>query len=268
MTRPHRSRRFNRIATRGSPRSLSPARHTSSPPPIRLQATSTELIKQRHVSQVKVCEICENYSHSAYDYLYYPQYENCHYFGYASPQPDFFGLMSSPQIPQHEESQQFQQSTSLEDIVKFQNMIDEEELCSTQPIFHPEEDVSVDTLKIFEVNEVTQVEDYWSETSEGREVFHIKPKIVIAPNEDEDNEIKIDVISDRPEKPQIESEEGQPLIFYTVDTFVLDDPDATDSFVLEVPNELSNLKEGVHFSLPEYVDASFVVDISKGEGIT
>ncbi|KAK9148296.1 hypothetical protein Scep_007053 [Stephania cephalantha] len=204
--------------------------------------------------QVKVCEICENYSHSTYDYLYYPQYENYHYFGYASPQPDFFGLMSSPQIPQHEESQQFQQSTSLEDIVKqliegqqrlteqfrqlkveilglqnletqliqsnvrLQNMIDEEELCSTQPIFHPDEDVSVDTLRNFEVNEVTQVEDYWSKTAEGREVFHIEPEIVIAPNEDEDNEIKIDVISDRPEKPHIESEEGQPMVLVKTPT--------------------------------------------------
>ncbi|KAK9148477.1 hypothetical protein Scep_007234 [Stephania cephalantha] len=57
-------------------------------------------------------------------------------------------------------------------------------------------------------------------------------------------------------------------IFYTADTLVLDDPNATDSFVLEVQNELPNLKEGVHASLLEYVDAPFVVDISKGEGIT
>ncbi|KAK9157854.1 hypothetical protein Scep_004428 [Stephania cephalantha] len=90
---------------------------------------------------------------------------------------------------------------------KLSNMTDEEELCSTQPIFNPEEDVSVDTLKIFKV-------------------------------------------------------------FYTADTFMLDDPDATDSFVLEGPIELLNLKEGVHASLPKYVDAPFIVDISKGEGIT
>ncbi|KAK9093442.1 hypothetical protein Syun_028353 [Stephania yunnanensis] len=169
-------------------------------------------------------------------------------------------------IPQHEESQQFQQSTSLEDIVK----------------------------QLIEGDEVTRVEDYWSETEKGREVFRIEPKIVIASNEEEDNEIKIDVISYKPEKPLIESKKGQPLvlvkpptlpctfikpykgvevkkrsqIFYTVDTFMLDDHDATDSFVLEVPNELSNLKEGVHFSLPEHIDAPFVVDISKGEDIT
>ncbi|KAK9100491.1 hypothetical protein Scep_023921 [Stephania cephalantha] len=233
--------------------------------------------------------------------------------------------MSNPQIPQHEGNQQFHQNTSLEDMMKqlidnkqkvnqileeirqidfeilglkdletqliqynvrLQNMTDEEELCSTQPIFNPEEDVSVDTLKIFKVNEVTQMEDYLRETSEECEVFQIEPEIVIALNEGE-NEMKIDVISDKPEKPHIESVEDQPLvlvqpptlpctfgtpykgvevkersqIFYTADTFVLDNPDATDSFVFEVPNELLNLKEGVHVSLPKYVDAPFVIDI-------
>ncbi|KAK9107221.1 hypothetical protein Syun_023232 [Stephania yunnanensis] len=108
------------------------------------------------------------------------------------------------------------------------------------------------------------------------------------------DEMEIDVNSDKPEMPQIESEEYQPLvlvqpptlsctfgtpykgvkvrerlqIFYNVDTFVLDEPDTIDFFVLEVPNELLNLKEGVHVSLPKYVDVPFVVDISKGEGIT
>ncbi|KAK9160706.1 hypothetical protein Syun_007047 [Stephania yunnanensis] len=114
------------------------------------------------------------------------------------------------------------------------------------------------------MNKVTQVEDYWSKTTEGREVFHIEPENVITANEKEDNEIKIDVISYRPEKSQIESEDDQPLIFYTADTFVLDDPDATDSFVLDVSNELLNLKEGMHASLPKYINASFIVDTSKG----
>ncbi|KAK9098625.1 hypothetical protein Syun_025670 [Stephania yunnanensis] len=117
-------------------------------------------------------------------------------------------------------------------------------------------------LKDFEVNEVTQVEDYLKETSDECEVFQIESEIVIALNEVE-NEMKIDVISDKPEKPPIESEEDQPLvlvqpptfpcifgtpykgvevrershIFYTADTFLLDDPDVTNSFVLEVPNK-------------------------------
>ncbi|KAK9140427.1 hypothetical protein Scep_010108 [Stephania cephalantha] len=158
--------------------------------------------------------------------------------------------MSNPQVPQHEGDQRFHQSTSLEDMMKrskdnqqqfrqlfeeirqidfeipglkdletqfiqynvrHQNMIDEEELCSTQPIFNPEEDVRVDTLKNFEVNEVTQMEDYLRETLEESEVFQIEPEIFIALNEGE-NEMKIDVISDKPEKLQIESEEDQPLV--------------------------------------------------------
>ncbi|KAK9127977.1 hypothetical protein Syun_016774 [Stephania yunnanensis] len=136
------------------------------------------------------------------------------------------------------------------------------------------------------------MEDYLIETSEECEVFQIEPEIVIALNEGED-EMNIDVNSDKPEKPQIESKEDQLLvlvqpptlpctfgtpykgvevrerlqIFYTANTFVLDDPDTINSFVLEVPNELLNLKDGVHASLPKYVYAPFVVDISKGEGI-
>ncbi|KAK9121779.1 hypothetical protein Syun_019396 [Stephania yunnanensis] len=101
--------------------------------------------------------------------------------------------------------------------------------------------------------------------------------------------MNIDVNSDKLKKPQIESEEDQSLvlvqlptltctfgtpykgvevreclqIFYNADTFVLDEPDTIDSFVLEVTNELLNLKEGLHASLPKYVDAPFVIDISK-----
>ncbi|KAK9168767.1 hypothetical protein Syun_000907 [Stephania yunnanensis] len=177
-------------------------------------------------------------------------------------------------------------------IANRQRKIDEAELCSTQPTFNPEEDVSVHTLTNLEVKKDTQVEDYLIETCEECEVFQIELEIVIALTEGED-EIKIDFNSDKPEKQQIESKEDQPLvlvqpptllctfgkpykgvevrerlqIFYTVDNFVLDDPDTTYSFVLEFSDELLNMKEGVHASLPKYVDVSFVVDISKGEGI-
>ncbi|KAK9083876.1 hypothetical protein Scep_030347 [Stephania cephalantha] len=260
-------------------------------------------------SHVEVCKICEDYSHPKYDCPYYPKYENYHYSSHASPQPNFFGLMPSPQIPHHEkrsvqdmtndlifrelhfqqnhqqcqeENQQFQQSTSLEDMMK--------QLLDDQQQFHKElqqfslhnqfltqkENVSVDTLKNVEVNEVTQVEDYWSETAEGLEVFQIEPYIIIAQEENEENEMKIEVISERSEEPQKERKKDQPLvlvkpptlpcifvkpykgvevkersrIFYTTDTFVLDDHDATYSFVLKVPNELQYLKEGMPISLP------------------
>ncbi|KAK9166203.1 hypothetical protein Scep_001394 [Stephania cephalantha] len=116
-------------------------------------------------------------------------------------------------------------------------------------------------------------------------------EITIAQNNDDEAEKEIEVISERPEEQQIESEEDQPLvlvkppilicifvkpykgvevqehsrIFYTVDTFVLDDHYVTDSFMLKVPNELPNLNEGMPISLPKHVDVSFVVGISKGE---
>ncbi|KAK9151185.1 hypothetical protein Syun_009494 [Stephania yunnanensis] len=216
--------------------------------------------------------------------------------------------MSHPQAPQHEENQQFLQSLSLEDmmmqvmesvpecwkicdeirkldfscpgskdlvtdldqyIASRQKEIDEAELCSTQPTFNPEEDVSVDTLTNLEAKEDTQMENYLIETSDECEVFQIELEIVIALNEGEE-EMSIDVNSDKPEKPQIESEEDQLMVLVQPPTLpcTFDDPDTIDSFVLEIPDELLNLKEGVHASLPKCVDASFVVDISKGEGIT
>ncbi|KAK9132998.1 hypothetical protein Scep_012526 [Stephania cephalantha] len=101
--------------------------------------------------------------------------------------------------------------------------------------------------------------------------------------------MKIEVISERLKEPQIESEEDQPLvlvkpptlscifvkpykgmevkehskIFYTADTFMLDDLDATDSFVLEVPNELPILKEGVHVALPKAINAPSLLTSQK-----
>ncbi|KAK9164214.1 hypothetical protein Syun_005116 [Stephania yunnanensis] len=173
-------------------------------------------------------------------------------------------------------------------------MLDEKELCNTQPISYSEENVNVNTLRNVEVNVDTQVENYWCKTTQGLEVLQIESDISIAQNDDDEVAIEIGVISERPEEPQIENKEDQPLvllkpptlpyifvkpymgvvvkersqIFYTADTFVLDDHNMTDSFVLEVPNELPILKEVVHATLPKYVDAPFVVDISKGEGIT
>ncbi|KAK9158283.1 hypothetical protein Scep_004857 [Stephania cephalantha] len=119
-------------------------------------------------------------------------------------------------------------------------------------------------------------------------------EIIIAQDEEEENVMRVEVILERPEEPQKESKEERHLvlvkpptlpcifskpykgveikecsqIFYTADTFVLDDHDATKSLVLEVSNELPSLKEGVHVALPKAIDAPFVVDISKGEGIT
>ncbi|KAK9141007.1 hypothetical protein Scep_010688 [Stephania cephalantha] len=108
---------------------------------------------------------------------------------------------------------------------------------------------------------IITVENYWLETTQGLEVLPIEPNMSIAPNDDDDDD---DVVL---EIGGVEVKEHS-RIFYTADTFVLDDHDSIDSFVLEIPNELRTLKEGVHAALPKYVDAPFVVDISKGEGIT
>ncbi|KAK9094960.1 hypothetical protein Scep_026429 [Stephania cephalantha] len=180
---------------------------------------------------VEVCEICGDYSHSAHNCPYHPQYENYHYSSHISPQPDFSGFMSYPQAPQHERNQQFHQSLSLDNMmmqvmeivheswrtcneiqnfdltlptlkdvqtsfdrnsVSLQRKIDQAELGSTQPTFHPEEDMRDDTLTNLEVREDTEPEDYVIEISEECEVFQIEPEIVIALNEGED-EMKIDV---------------------------------------------------------------------------
>ncbi|KAK9138088.1 hypothetical protein Sjap_008682 [Stephania japonica] len=102
-------------------------------------------------------------------------------------------------------------------------------------------------------------------------------------------EKEIDVISERPEEPQKESKEDQPLvlvkpptlpcifvrpykgvvvkecshIFYMADIFVSDDHTLTDSYMLEVSDELLNLKEIMYAELPKAIDTPFVVDISK-----
>ncbi|KAK9121476.1 hypothetical protein Syun_019093 [Stephania yunnanensis] len=192
--------------------------------------------------------------------------------------------MSHPQVPQHEGSRQFHQSLSLEDMVMqvMESVSECWQICN-----------EIRKLDFSCPGSKDLMEDYLIDTSEECEVFQIKPEIVIALNEGED-EMKIDVNSDKSEMPQIESEENQPLvlvrpptlpctfgtpykgvevrehlqIFYTTNTFVSDEPNTIDSFMLEVLNELLNLKEGVHALLPKYVDAPFVVDISKGEGIT
>ncbi|KAK9129317.1 hypothetical protein Sjap_009804 [Stephania japonica] len=156
------------------------------------------------------------------------------------------------------------------------------------------ETMSAIPLESVEVNEVTPIEDYWSEPEEIIEVSLHEPDISIAQNEADEAEKEIDVILERPEEPLKRSKEDQPQvlvmpptlpclpvkftkgvvikersqIFYTADTFVSDDDDAIDSYVLEVPVELLHLKEGMYDELPKAIDAPFVVDISKGEGIT
>ncbi|KAK9137783.1 hypothetical protein Sjap_008377 [Stephania japonica] len=172
-------------------------------------------------------------------------------------------------------------------------MIDKEEL-SWKPIFHSEENLNVDISKTVMLDELSIMEEYWSDPQETLEVSLHEPNIEIAHNEADETEKEIEVISERLGELQKESKEDQPLvlvkppslpclpvkfkkgvvvkersqIFYIADTFVSDDHDATKSYVLKVPDELLNLKEGMPAELPKAIDAPFVVNISKGEGIT
>ncbi|KAK9083806.1 hypothetical protein Scep_030277 [Stephania cephalantha] len=121
-------------------------------------------------------------------------------------------------------------------------------------------------LKSVEVNEVTQIEDYWSKTTEEHEVSPTEPNIIIAQDEDEENEMKVEVTSKRSEELPKQSKEDQHLVLVKPPTLPCT---FVESYMGgKVLNELPSLKEGVHVSLPKAIDAPFVVDISKGEVIT
>ncbi|KAK9137518.1 hypothetical protein Sjap_008112 [Stephania japonica] len=120
------------------------------------------------------------------------------------------------------------------------------------------ETMSAIPLESVEVNEVTPIEDYWSEPEEIIEVSLHEQDISIAQNEADEAEKEIDVISEGLEEPQKGARKTN--LWY--------DDDAIDSYVLEVSDELLHLKEGMYDELPKAIDAPFVVDISKGEGIT
>ncbi|KAK9102876.1 hypothetical protein Sjap_020130 [Stephania japonica] len=123
-------------------------------------------------------------------------------------------------------------------------------------------------LESVKVNEVTLVEGYWSELEETLVVSLHEPYIEIARNEEDEAEKEIEVISKRLEESQKESKENQPLVLVKplppMHTY---DHDATESYVLEVPNELLNLKGGMPTELPKAIDVSFVVDISIGHHV-
>ncbi|KAK9109984.1 hypothetical protein Sjap_018044 [Stephania japonica] len=108
------------------------------------------------------------------------------------------------------------------------------------------------------VNEVTPIEDYWNEPEEIIEVSLHEPDISIAQNEADEAEKVIDVLLERPEEPQKRRKEDQPRVLVTPPTLPC----------LPVLDDLLNLKEGTFVELPKAIDAPFVVDISKGEGIT
>ncbi|KAK9137757.1 hypothetical protein Sjap_008351 [Stephania japonica] len=139
--------------------------------------------------------------------------------------------------------------------------------------------------------------EYWSdhEESEGElEVSQSEPEIVMAQTYEEEAEKEIEVTLTRPEDLQQESKDDQSFVlvnpptlpyifddfdmevdvkersktFCTADTFVLDDLDITDSYVLEVPDKLPFLNKGVSVSLPNAKGESIILGYSLLEGIT
>ncbi|KAK9169152.1 hypothetical protein Syun_001292 [Stephania yunnanensis] len=137
-----------------------------------------------------------------------------------------------------------------------EHLMDEEEL-PPQPVFDSDETVNADTSKIVEFDEFSIVDEHLSEPEETLDISSYEPNITIAKYDDDEAEKEIEVISERSEEPQKENEEDQPLvlvkpptlpcifvrpckgvevkersrIFYTANTFVLDDHDSTESFV-------------------------------------
>ncbi|KAK9090897.1 hypothetical protein Sjap_024074 [Stephania japonica] len=149
------------------------------------------------------------------------------------------------------------------------------------------------TLKSVEVKDEEYQSDH--EESEGElKVFQLEPEIVIAQTYEKEAEKVIEVTLTRPEELQQESKDDQSFVlvipptlpyifedfdievdekerlktFCTADTFVLDDSEIIDSFVLEVSDKLPFLNKGVSISLPNARGESIILGYSLLEGIT
>ncbi|KAK9118310.1 hypothetical protein Scep_016403 [Stephania cephalantha] len=89
--------------------------------------------------------------------------------------------------------------------------MDEKKL-SSQPISDSEETVNAATLKSVEFDKFSITDKYLSGPEETLEVSSHEPDITTAHNQDDEVDKEIEVISERPDEPQIESEEDQPLV--------------------------------------------------------
>ncbi|KAK9087566.1 hypothetical protein Syun_029960 [Stephania yunnanensis] len=162
---------------------------------------------------------------------------------------------STTQQPLQEDMQYLKsnlQNSETQVTTILEHLMDEEEL-PPQPVFDLDETVNADISKSVEFDEFSIVDEHLSEPEETLDVSSHEPDMSIAPNDDDDTALEIGVISERPEEPQKENKEDQPLvlvkpptlpcifvrpckgvevkersrIFYTADTFVLDDHDST-----------------------------------------
>ncbi|KAK9122909.1 hypothetical protein Sjap_012511 [Stephania japonica] len=150
----------------------------------------------------------------------------------------------------------------------------------------------------FAINGLTPcIYEYWSdhEKSEGElEVSQSELEIVTAQSYDEEAEKEIEVTLTRPEELQQESKDDQSFVlvnpptlpyifddfdvqvdvkersntFCTANTFVLNNLEIIDSYVLEVLDKLPFLNKGVSISLHNAKGESIILGYSLLEGIT
>ncbi|KAK9155276.1 hypothetical protein Sjap_002756 [Stephania japonica] len=157
---------------------------------------------------------------------------------------------------------------------------------------------STNTISAIPLNSVeVKDEEYMSDYEESKgelEVSQSEPEIVMAQTYEEEAEKEIEVTLTRLEDLQQESKDEQSFVlvnpptlpyifddfnmevdeterlkpFCTADTFVLDDLDITDSYVLEVPDKLPFLNRCIYVSLPNARGESIILGYSLLEGIT
>ncbi|KAK9153234.1 hypothetical protein Sjap_000714 [Stephania japonica] len=251
-----------------------------------------------HIIMVEASDFCGESFHPTYACPYHPRYGNHHSSSYASPQPHFCMSRPSPQSPQQERrtieyiekdiiSDWLSPSTRkypFDDWTEQDMNLTEQEL--DQWIEQRDQEAEEEIKSI--------LQKISAETMSAIPLESVERTLALRENEADEAEKEIDVILERPEELQKESKDDQPLvlvklptlpcifvrpykgvvikerlqIFYTADTFVSANHDLIDSYMLEVPDELLHLKEGMYDELPKVIDAPFVVDISKGEGIT
>ncbi|KAK9129995.1 hypothetical protein Sjap_010482 [Stephania japonica] len=191
---------------------------------------------------------------------------------------------------QHSNSKWKYLGTQFSQITATLNNLNDKGELSRQPIFQSEETLNVVTSKTVMLDELSIMDEYWSELEETLDVSLHEPDIIIAHNEKDEVEKEIEVISERPEEPQKESKEDQPLVLvkpptlpclpvkfkngvvvkehlqiFTLLTPLCQTIMMRQNHVLEVSDELLNLKEGMPTELPKAIDVPFIV---KGEGIT
>ncbi|KAK9116135.1 hypothetical protein Sjap_015082 [Stephania japonica] len=153
-------------------------------------------------SEVEACDFCGESFHPTYACTYHPRYGNHHSSSYASPQPDFYMNLTEQELDQWIEQRDQEAEEEIKSILQ--------KISANT--------MSAIPLESVEVNEVTPIEDYWSKPEEIIEVSIYELDISVAQNEANEAEKEIDVILERPEKPQKRSKEDQLLVLVTPPT--------------------------------------------------